>query len=97
MSSSAQATGLNEERGGDVRPGLTPDEEIALKDVFTLQAPTEAAVERMKEVRLAGLDFATIITLNCPRSADRSAALRKIRESVFTANASIALEGRNLL
>jgi hypothetical protein len=107
MSSTAQASGLNEgpegglrsnpERGGDSRPGLTPDEEAALKDVFTYQPQSDEANERMREVRVAGLDFATVITLNCPRSADRSAALRKIREACFTANAAIALEGRNLL
>jgi hypothetical protein len=42
-------------------------------------------------MRAAAHYFAEIIILNTPDCADRSAALRKVRETVMTANAAVAL------
>lgn len=50
----------------------------------------------MQEIRQAAKYLAEHIIRACPRSADRSAALRKVREAVMTANASIVLEGQGL-
>jgi hypothetical protein len=42
-------------------------------------------------IRSTALHLAEIIILNTPDCADRSAALRKLRETVMTANAAVAL------
>lgn len=53
--------------------------------------PPQEAYERIRE---AGLVFATVVRDLTPSSADQTAAIRKIREAVFTANAAIACEGK---
>jgi hypothetical protein len=45
-------------------------------------------------VREAAKCFAKAILENTPGSADQSAAIRKVREAVMTANAAIALDGK---
>ncbi len=51
--------------------------------------------EDMDTVRDVGAQLiATMMTL-CPASADRSAAIRKVREAVMTANAAIASNGQD--
>lgn len=47
-------------------------------------------------VRTAAKHLAEVILNNAPPSADRSTALRSVREAVLWANAAIALDGRNL-
>lgn len=54
----------------------------------------EATVQRYAKVRQAGKDLAITILENTPPSADQSAAIRKVREAVMTANAAIACEGQ---
>jgi hypothetical protein len=44
----------------------------------------------------AAKNFAEVILANCPSGADRSDAIRKIREARMTANAAIALNGLSL-
>lgn len=53
---------------------------------------TQAEVYEL--IRAAGLQFATVIVGLTPPSADQTAAVRKIREAVFTANAAIACDGK---
>ena len=64
-----------------------------IEEAFTYHAPTEDQIESMKQIRNIAMDLAHTIVRECPESADRSAALRKLREVVMTANASIVLEG----
>jgi hypothetical protein len=45
-------------------------------------------------IRRGALMFARTVVLLCPPSADRTAALRKVREAVMTANAAIACGGK---
>lgn len=45
-------------------------------------------------VREAALEFAKVVWAHTPPGADQTAAIRKIREAVMTANAAIACEGR---
>ncbi len=71
-----------------MRPGFD------VEHIFTHHAPTEEQVEKYLFIRSAAKAFAEIILANTPPSADQSDALRKIRETVMTANASIALGGR---
>ena len=76
--------------------GFNPQEQAALSDLFTYHAPTPEQILRMDAIRHAGERMAGEILMQCPRSLDCSAAVRKIREAVMTANASIMLNGRNL-
>jgi hypothetical protein len=77
-------------------PEISAEEAAALQDLFTYHAPTGEQIEQMAWIREKAREFASLIFAYCPRSADRTAALRKVREAVMTANASIVLNGRNL-
>lgn len=61
--------------------------------VFTYHAPSPEQLAAIANVRRAATEYAKEILRNCPRSADRTAALRKVRESMMTANAAIVLDG----
>jgi hypothetical protein len=50
--------------------------------------------ERYETIRQAGRTFASVILTNTPSCADQEAAIRKVREAVYTANAAVACEGR---
>lgn len=63
-----------------------------LKRLFTYHPPRPGQAERYSKVREAALAFAEVVVDNTPKCPDRSAAVRKIREAVMTANAAIALE-----
>lgn len=66
-----------------------------LENWFSYHPPKdEETVTAYRQLREGGMMLARTICLHCPPSADRSAALRKVREAVMTANASIACEGR---
>lgn len=65
----------------------------ALKNLFTYHAPTNGQLAQYENVRNAGLELAKVIMINTPSSADQSAAIRKVREAVMTANAAIACGG----
>ena len=73
---------------------MTPEETKALVDVFSYHAPTSDQIPKYEAIRAAGLVLATAIGESCPKCADRSAALRNVREAVMTANAAVALDGR---
>lgn len=73
------------------RPPLAP---LTVDETFDYHAPTEAQISDMNIVRTHAKALAAAITVACPPSADRSAAIRKLRECVMTANASIVLGGR---
>lgn len=49
---------------------------------------------RYERIRAAGKAFAEVLLEETPPSADQSAAIRKVREAVYTANAAVACEGR---
>ncbi|MEZ6068296.1 MAG: hypothetical protein R3B90_21860 [Planctomycetaceae bacterium] len=65
-----------------------------LETYFTYHPPTAAQLPRYVAIRSAGLAMARAIVANVPAGPDRSAAIRKIREAVMTANAGIACEPR---
>ena len=46
---------------------------------------------KYQAMREAAKNLAKVILENCPDCADRSAALRQVRESVMSANAGLAL------
>lgn len=61
-----------------------------LEHFFTYHPPKEDQPERYKQLRQAGLEFAKKIIGLTPHCPDQTAAIRKIREAVMTANAAIA-------
>lgn len=64
-----------------------------LDEVFSYHAPTEGQPAQYEAIRAAAKVFATVVLANTPRSPDQTTAIRKIREAVHVANASIALDG----
>lgn len=64
-----------------------------LDHVFSYHEPTEDQLPKYEKLRKAAKQFAKVILETTPPCADQTAALRKIREAVMTANASIALNG----
>lgn len=65
-----------------------------LMNWFTYHAPTPEQLPKYEAIRNAALEFAEVVSLYTPVCADQTAALRKIREAVMTANASIACDGK---
>lgn len=63
---------------------------IDLDNLFSYHAPKGDQADRYQRIREAGKALAATITECCPPSADTTAAIRKVREAVMTANAAIA-------
>ena len=63
-----------------------------IDDWFQYHAPTRETGAKYDRIRSAAKALAYMITNECPECADRTAALRKLREAVMTANASIACD-----
>lgn len=59
---------------------------------FTYHSPTGNQPGRYELLRNKAKELANLIIENTPSSADQTAAIRKLRECVMTANASIACE-----
>ncbi len=64
-----------------------------LQSWFTYHKPEEGQPEKYEKLRAAGLALAETIVELTPASADQTAAIRKVREAIFTANAAIACGG----
>jgi len=62
--------------------------------IFTHHAPIVDQIAKYQAIREAGKVLADVIIENAPAGADQTAAIRKVREAVMTANAAIALDGR---
>lgn len=61
-----------------------------LTELFTYHAPAPGDVEAYARINATARDFAKAVLATCPDCADRTAAIRKIREARMTANAAIA-------
>jgi len=73
---------------------VTPHQ-FDLDHIFTYHPPANASeVRRYEVLREAAKNFAQVVIDMTPPGPDQSAAVRKVREAVMTANAAIALEGR---
>jgi hypothetical protein len=64
--------------------------EDKIKNWFTYHAPTEADVQNYLKIRTSAMELAMVINDVCPGGPDKTAAIRKIREAVMTADAAIA-------
>lgn len=65
-----------------------------LENWFTYHSPSADQLPKYQAIREAGFNLASAIVDNTPESADQTAAVRKVREAVMTANASIACGGK---
>ena len=65
-----------------------------IENWFTYHAPSSGQLQAYDELRNSAKNFAHIINKYCPESADKTAAIRKVREAVMTANASVACGGK---
>lgn len=63
-----------------------------IENIFSYHKPNQSQVPKYEAIREGAKAFAKVVIENCPSSADRSAAIRLLRECVMTANASIALD-----
>ncbi len=83
---------LNKETAKKVSVEVPNDDKI--QHWFTYHPPTEDDIPKYLAIRQSGLGLARIIYDLCPNSADKSVAIRKVREAVMTANAAIACCGK---
>jgi hypothetical protein len=95
---------LKKEQGQIGRPGMglnyaasrpISDEE-KVSELFTYHSPNAEQTQRYVTVRDAAKHLAMVLLHNVPAGADRTAAIRQLRECVMTANAAIALNGMSL-
>jgi len=61
-----------------------------IENWFTYHAPQGTQQERYVKLRDKAKELAHLIVESTPASADQTAAIRKLRECVMTANAAIA-------
>jgi len=66
---------------------------MSLEEIFTYHAPTPDQIVKYQAIRAAALVLAHTIEEHCPACADRTTAIRRVREAVHVANASVALGG----
>lgn len=64
---------------------------IDIDNLFSYHSPCPYEISQMKLIRDAAKNLATVIINNTPASADQTAAIRKVREAVMTANAAIVM------
>ncbi len=61
-----------------------------LDELFTYHPASNEQKLAYEEIRSSAKDLVQVIQNHCPVGPDRSAAIRKVREAVMTANAAIA-------
>jgi len=80
---------------GDINKRETGgDYNVEIENWFSYHAPVGDQTEKYERIRNAAKVLGYAIIRSCPKSADSRAAIRKLRESVMTANASIACGGK---
>jgi hypothetical protein len=79
---------------GQIGRALSAEEILA--ELFKYHAPNGETLPKYAAINQAAKNFAEVVLQNCPSSADRSAAIRLIRDARMTANASVALNGLSL-
>lgn len=67
-----------------------------VEQLFSYHPTNPSTGPKYDNIREAAKYFAKVIIVNTPPGSDRSAAIRKLREAVMTANAGIALCGLSL-
>ncbi len=64
-----------------------------IENWFTYHSPSPEQLPKYSKIREVGKNLAQVILDSTPPSADQTAAIRKVREAVMTANAAIACNG----
>jgi hypothetical protein len=72
-------------------PKIAP--KMDLKRIFSYHPPTGDQPARYEAIRAGALAFVLLLDEHVPDCADKSAAIRHLRECVMTANAAVALGG----
>jgi hypothetical protein len=70
-----------------------PDRIAQLHDLVEYHSPSPEQVAKMAEIRNATHCLIVMIDTFCPPSADRTHAVRCVRDAMMTANRSIVLNG----
>ena len=65
-------------------------QESEIENLFTHHPPQGDQPMRYELIRATAKNFAQVIDKCCPDCSDKSAAIRKLREAMMTANAAIA-------
>ena len=65
-----------------------------IETLFTYHRPAEDQVPHYEAIRAAAKTFAHVLTEHTPACPDQSAALRLLRQCVYTANGAVALRGQ---
>ena len=73
---------------------LSEQEEQRIEYLFTYHPPKDDQPQKYEAIRGAAKEFGLILLRNTVPGADQEAMIRQLRETVMTANASVALEGR---
>lgn len=73
---------------------LTDEEKDSLDEAFMYHGPDDVQAAKYQMINTEARKLAELIMLLCPPSADRTTAIRCIRESRMWANASIACNGK---
>lgn len=68
--------------------------ESEIENWFSYHRPSAEDQVKYEAIRASAKAFAAVIADACPPSADRAAAMRRLRETVMIANASIACGGK---
>lgn len=75
-----------------VETGLPPiSTSPEIEAAFTYHPPKGNQTQRYVAIRDKAKELACVIMAYTPKCADQSAAIRKVREAVMTANAAIAI------
>ena len=74
--------------------GLSKEIEDAIEDAFTYQPWDVEMIERGAAVRKALAEAVKVIVANVPPCADRTTAIRKLREARMDVNSAITFDGR---
>lgn len=72
------------------------EQDGVVAEVFSYHAPDPHQVAYMKRIRESARDLAFTILDRAPECPDRTVAIRKLREAVMFANASIVLKGARI-
>lgn len=73
---------------------IPPISDDQLEAWFTYHAPGPEDPPKYQAIRDAAKNLARTMRDNCPACPDTTAAIRKVREAVMTANAAIACKGQ---
>ena len=72
---------------------LNLQDPTTINRVFNSRQFSEAEAQQAQNIRDAAKEFTYAIVTNSPACADQSAAIRHVREAMFTAVSAIALKG----